>query len=347
MTIIQSPIIQNTATHLITGFLGSGKTTFLNNLIAHFQHDDKWAILINEAGKIGIDGSLINKNVNLVTKEISGGCICCTSQLPLQIALARLLSGHKPNRLIIEPTGLAHPKELSEQLSAPHWQTALSLKTRFCIMNARYWQQEKYQNHEHYQSHIQYSDVVIVNRFDELNNKQLLINWIKNLNANATIFWQKTDKFDTDFIEQLSPILDNPSLLTAKPNRQIFSLKPNFNATKPITTTTPELQPTEPPFRYCEDFGDYQIIGWQLPKDWTTDIYQLTDFLLTIPNYQRIKGVVNTQTGWQRLNFTDDSVNIASGAEQIDNRIEVIFDGQQRIDFLAYDEKLNQIFYQN
>ena len=79
MTIIQSPIIQNTATHLITGFLGSGKTTFLNNLIAHFQHDDKWAILINEAGKIGIDGSLINKNVNLVTKEISGGCICCTA----------------------------------------------------------------------------------------------------------------------------------------------------------------------------------------------------------------------------------------------------------------------------
>ncbi len=69
MTIIQSPIIQNTATHLITGFLGSGKTTFLNNLIAHFQHDDKWAILINEAGKIGIDGSLINKTSILPPKK--------------------------------------------------------------------------------------------------------------------------------------------------------------------------------------------------------------------------------------------------------------------------------------
>lgn len=127
--------ISATPTTIITGFLGAGKTTLINQLIHHKACDERWALLINEFGKIGIDGGLIDNDDGIAIKEVSGGCICCSSQLPLQIALVRLLGTHKPNRLIIEPTGLAHPDELLSQLTQPHWQTSLNIRAVICVLS--------------------------------------------------------------------------------------------------------------------------------------------------------------------------------------------------------------------
>lgn len=168
------PLIINTACHLVMGFLGSGKTSFINACITHFQQQEKWAILVNEAGQIGIDEKLFmgNADHDLAIRQVSGGCICCSSQLPLQIALARLTSEYRPDRLWIEPTGLAHPRELIEQLSAPHWQTALSLKSAISIVNARHWQDARYRDNEGYQAHVRFCDVVVINRFHGLDDTQ-------------------------------------------------------------------------------------------------------------------------------------------------------------------------------
>ena len=150
-----SNIIQNVPCTLVTGFLGAGKTTVINQLLGARPINDRWALLINEFGHIGIDGMLLtntqqqnvqnqNTNNNIAIREVNGGCICCTSQLPLQIALTRLLSEQQPQRLIIEPTGLAHPHELLRQLSEPHWQTALKMQAVITVLSALQWQQKKY-----------------------------------------------------------------------------------------------------------------------------------------------------------------------------------------------------------
>ena len=62
-------------------------------------------------GQIGIDEKLLTGNADhdLAIRQASGGCICCSSQLLLQIALARLTSEYRPDRLWIEPTGLVTP----------------------------------------------------------------------------------------------------------------------------------------------------------------------------------------------------------------------------------------------
>ena len=117
--------IHQIPTTLVTGFLGAGKTTLINALITHKSHQ-RWALLLNEFGQIGIDSALVTDD-DIAIKEVNGGCICCTGQLPLQVALVRLINEHHPDRLIIEPTGLAHPNELLDQLSEPHWQTTLTL----------------------------------------------------------------------------------------------------------------------------------------------------------------------------------------------------------------------------
>ena len=214
------PLIVNTACHLVMGFLGSGKTSFINACIAHFQHQEKWAILVNEAGQIGIDEKLLTANADhdLAIRQVSGGCICCTSQLPLQIALARLTSEYRPDRLWIEPTGLAHPRELIEQLSAPHWQTALSLKSAISIVNARHWQDSRYRDNEGYQAHVRFCDVVVINRFHGLDDTQKtqLTAWVKGLNPKAKLIWQAGQTLSKDNLQQLQQALKQSSQVLAE-----------------------------------------------------------------------------------------------------------------------------------
>ena len=178
---MKNPIIfQNIPCTLVTGFLGAGKTTVINHLLATKPNDERWALLINEFGRIGIDGALLassqdNNDLeqqNIAMREVSGGCICCTSQLPLQIAISRLLNDHHPRRLLIEPTGLAHPRELILQLSAPHWQTALQMNAVITVLSGEQWQQIKYRDHEGFQAHVRDADVLIVNRYDQLSSSE-------------------------------------------------------------------------------------------------------------------------------------------------------------------------------
>lgn len=101
-------------TNIITGFLGVGKTSAILNLMKNKPVNERWAVLVNEFGEIGVDGSLIQGNQatqQVFIREVPGGCMCCAAGLPMQIALNQLLTEAKPDRLLIEPTGLGHPKK--------------------------------------------------------------------------------------------------------------------------------------------------------------------------------------------------------------------------------------------
>lgn len=98
--------------HIITGFLGSGKTTLIHSLIEQKPVDETWAILVNEFGQIGIDQAMFDARDDVVVKGLPGGCLCCQLAFVLQAALVNLLARSKPDRVIIEPSGLGHPAGL-------------------------------------------------------------------------------------------------------------------------------------------------------------------------------------------------------------------------------------------
>ena len=95
--------------HILGGFLGAGKTTLLMRLIDLFSaKGKKVAIIVNEAGSVGVDGTTIRgKGYNAV--ELPQGCICCTLVGALQESLVQVVNDYHPDVLIIEPTGLALP----------------------------------------------------------------------------------------------------------------------------------------------------------------------------------------------------------------------------------------------
>lgn len=364
---------------LVTGFLGSGKTSLINQLLQYKSTDEKWGLLINEFGKIGIDGKLVdtgngisngtsndsNNNssdddiadLGIGIREVNGGCICCTSQLPLQIALSRLLSEHKPSRLLIEPTGLAHPKTLIEHLSANHWQSTLRMQAVICTLNAKQWQQQKYRQHEGYQAHVQYADIVLINRWQHLNDAERneLTNWIsehnittkltdleQNINRNtaSSIYWQEQEDVALEtWLQQPSHVMKIEQKKQQTQTRISLSIPThlshlsnpltanslNDNDEKHDTNESNQAQDiNELPYRYHEHQQGIDIGGWRLPDHWMFDADALQNWLLGLADWQRIKGVIHTQQGWLRINFTPDSLSSISCASQVDSRLEII-----------------------
>ena len=104
---------------IIGGFLGSGKTTYLNTLLqTHTETQSetkKIALIINEFGKVPIDGTLIEYE-GYTIQEIAGGCVCCTLQEKLIEGLEHLLEDQKPQLIYIEATGLATPWDMKENI---------------------------------------------------------------------------------------------------------------------------------------------------------------------------------------------------------------------------------------
>lgn len=110
---------------LLTGFLGAGKTTLLNRLLAA-RPATRFAIVENEFGAAGIDGSLISPQATRIV-ELSNGCICCSVRGELATALAGLLAQRAAgelgfDHLIIETTGLADPGPVVQTF---FWEEAL------------------------------------------------------------------------------------------------------------------------------------------------------------------------------------------------------------------------------
>lgn len=333
-------LVKQTPAHIITGFLGAGKTTFFNACLAAFLHNETWAILVNEIGKIGIDEQLLDKAETLTTKQISGGCICCTSQLPLRVAVATLLKKNQPKRLWIEPTGLAHPAQLVSEFGAPHWQSALTLQSIITLINAHQWQNERYRHHTGYQAHVIHADIVIINRFDTLSPSERLAlsDWIKNLNAQAQIIWQAHKHFSPDDILTLKRVLFAKSKQTATAPTQ------SLITTAPTTITPDNLPDTQVYYYHTQD--DYTVIGWRMAGDFVCDVWQLGDYLKTLPSWIRIKAVVHSKEGWMGLNFTQDSTNTTTLPKQTDNCLEVILD-QKTIHedkLTAWGEEVQMLF---
>ena len=103
---------------VISGFLGAGKTSLINRLVAARAGTERIGVVVNEAGEIGLDGQLLGDSSDDVV-EIADGCVCCTSQGELLDAITRLhrAAGHL-DRIIVETSGLADPGPVIDALAS-------------------------------------------------------------------------------------------------------------------------------------------------------------------------------------------------------------------------------------
>lgn len=123
---------------LITGFLGAGKTTFLNELLAYLDSQDKSvALLINEFGKTNIDSELIDSEAGTIY-EVNQGSIFCVCTRDQFIKALDGIAKHSPafDIAVIESTGIANTRDIGEYLSTAPLVGRIDIKQNFCLVDA-------------------------------------------------------------------------------------------------------------------------------------------------------------------------------------------------------------------
>ena len=99
---------QHPEIHIVAGFLGAGKTTFLNTYLPLLK--GKTVVIENEAGTVGVDGALLPEGFPV--RELSAGCICCTLAPQLEAQLNEITEQFAPNQIVIEPSGVGNMSDI-------------------------------------------------------------------------------------------------------------------------------------------------------------------------------------------------------------------------------------------
>jgi G3E family GTPase len=174
---------------LLSGFLGTGKTTLLNRLLSGLT-DRRVAVLVNDFGDLNVDADLVvGQEASLLRLE--GGCICCTMQGGVTSALSYLLGRDEPpEHIVIEASGISDPVPIAVHLMMPGLQSLLRLDSVLTVIDAErapYEDQADIQNLV--ESQIKMANIVLLNKADLVDADRIraLRAWIKDWTPGARI----------------------------------------------------------------------------------------------------------------------------------------------------------------
>lgn len=186
---------------IITGFLGSGKTSFINSIIKQ-NPNERFAIIENEFGKLNIDGALVAVAKESIS-EISNGCICCSMQTEFTQVINRFVNHPlKFTHVIIETTGIANPQSIIKPfISNTNINAYFAINAVVCIVDALNLQAMENEHHEIHQQ-IAYADILIINKTENICAETIssLFKFLQYKNSVATIFTFSPKNINTSFI---------------------------------------------------------------------------------------------------------------------------------------------------
>ncbi len=174
---------------LVTGFLGSGKTTFLKRLIDQFGQKQKIGIIQNEFAPGSIDGTeLKNTGKPFEILEVNNGSVFCVCLLGSFVkSLDSFLQEHEPDIVILEASGLSDPISIGEMLQGPDLSNKLYLSRIWCFVDASNFEKLG-KGFPRIQHQVRVADSVVINKTDlESRNTDKIREWIKYLNPFASI----------------------------------------------------------------------------------------------------------------------------------------------------------------
>ncbi|MEB6588238.1 CobW family GTP-binding protein [Pseudomonas asiatica] len=308
-------MLQNIPTHVIAGPLGAGKTTLIRHLLAQRPANERWAVLINEFGLVGLDAALLSRDEDgIAIGEVAGGCLCCVNGMPFQVGLGRLLRKSRPDRLFIEPSGLGHPLQLLAQLQQAPWVGVLTIQPLLMVVDA----QSMLRNEplpEAQQQAFETSASVVFNKSEAVDESYRLL--INNKFIEKKIFWSVQGQLSLSDLPTSSTDIVDSSFVD---NRIIDNLG------RSPATLWPD--PGQPICLAQQGQGGWSI-GWRWHPGQQFYPQRLQAFLRAWP-WRRAKGVIHSVEGWQSFNGLNGELPQWQPSDwRRDTRIELIFEQPQ------------------
>ncbi|MCU1748109.1 CobW family GTP-binding protein [Pseudomonas sp. 6D_7.1_Bac1] len=306
-------MLQNIPTHVIAGPLGAGKTSLIKHLLAQRPANERWAVLINEFGQIGLDAALLTTSADgIALGEVAGGCLCCVNGAPFQIGLGRLLRKSRPDRLFIEPSGLGHPTQLLRQLSEAPWQGVLAIQPSVLVLDAQALAAGKPLPAAQ-QEALSGAGLLLLNKAEQLTDQDR-----QRITAQLPehpLYWTQQGAL----------------ALSELPGVQSRAVEGVDNFSVPKGLAQMPAVWTDPTLPIC--LNQQQEGGWSMGWRWhpsqSFDLSLIQTCLETL-DWRRAKLVVHSAGGWVSANSLDNAALYWQPSEwRQDSRIELIFDEPQ------------------
>ena len=184
---------------IISGFLGAGKTTLIKKLIEEAFSGEKLVLIENEFGEIGIDGGFL-KDAGIEITEMNSGCICCSLVGDFGKALEQVLEQFKPDRIIIEPSGVGKLSDVIKAVQDVQHDHADSvvLGSAITVVDAVKCRMYMKNFGEFFNNQVEAAGTIVLSRSQKLSEEKLqaCAAQLKSHNADATIIttpWEELD----------------------------------------------------------------------------------------------------------------------------------------------------------
>ena len=290
---------------IISGFLGAGKTTLIKKLLDTLVKAEKVAIVENEYGEVGIDGDLL-KDRRIEVKEINSGCICCTIKGDFKQNILDIISNYRPDRIIIEPSGVANFSQVLESIKEAHIE-GLRINMKITMVDAQNVHMYMKNFGDFYRSQLVNANTVILTRVEKLSDKEIthVCNEIKTINNKANIITTELSKLSPERIIQVS-------------EKKVENLIENINIKKPKRIGLRRVSSPE----FFENWGV------ETPKKF--EYSELVKILNEFQNNKhgevlRAKGIIKSKDNkWFKFDFVPNDISIVNYKSDYTGRVCVI-----------------------
>jgi G3E family GTPase len=307
------PMLKNIPTHVIAGPLGAGKTSLIRHLLAQRPAHERWAVLINEFGLIGLDAALLTTDDDGVALgEVAGGCLCCVNGVPFQVGLSRLLRQAKPDRLLIEPSGLGHPLQLLEQLGEAPWVGVLAVQAPLLVLDAQALAAGEALP-ESQQASLNRAGLLLLNKAEGLDQAAKV--QIQAQLPARPIYWTRQGAL---------PLAELPGFGAQADSGDTRDNLPASPAPVPQLWRSPSE-----PICQVQQQPEGWSIGWRWHPSQQFELMRVQQWLSNLP-WRRAKLVLQSNAGWLSANaLNGQALHWQNSEWRNDSRLELIFSEAQ------------------
>ena len=344
--------------NIISGPLGVGKTTTINHLLAQRPAHEKWAVLVNEYGLVGLDAAFMESATateqsskqegGVEIKEVAGGCICCSAGFMFEVSLVVLLQ-RRPDRLIVEPTGLAALSGILDTLERRGIREAVDVRSVVCLLDPVQFKEDLLR--DEVQDQVEAADILLANRTDLASASQIeaFDEWANNLFppkrhiANVTKGSISLGLLDLVIHRETSIARAGQSHGTDHHHEHHDHLELKANPVADQGTKIDICDSSNPIIQRSHRSSSTSTIGWICWDGLVFDAERTSCWLSELSKHEgtsRAKAVLRTNEGWWGFNFAKGLEEVRPSGYRRDSRLELIIDSDIFPDIQALEQAL-------
>lgn len=230
---------------IVSGFLGAGKTTFLNQYLPVLS--GRTVIIENECGEVSLDSDLLPKEIPV--KEIYGGCICCSLVIDLQTGIKELIERFQPDRIIIEPSGLGRLSDIMracERLCETD-KEEIVIKKKITIVDAQSYDEFVDGFGVFYSDQIQCADILLLGKTEEMDKSEVerIAEDLTQKNPDAVLYCGDLRNMELQNLKKICEMKGKPGRWDVISDEDEFPMSWHGNFLQTITIRQPKQMSEE------------------------------------------------------------------------------------------------------